>query len=331
MDIRELFEAIKSKKVLVIGDVMIDSYLYGKVNRISPEAPVPVINVTRREKRLGGAANVAMNIKALGATPIMCSVVGDDQDGQTFEELLVQADMPKNGIIKSQNRMTTIKHRILSSSQHLLRVDSEDTHPLSDLDRKALQAHVENLLAEVDLVIFEDYDKGAITESLIQSVIAKASELGVPTVVDPKKANFLSYKGATLFKPNLKELKEGLGVEVNPSNVSSIKAAVDKLHETLHTKNYLITLSEHGVYYQNEESHGQQPAHLRSIADVSGAGDTVISIAGLALTLGLPLPFISELSNLGGGIVCESPGVVPIDKTRLMEEAISNKLLEKYQ
>lgn len=329
-DIRKLFDSFREKKVLVIGDVMIDSYVYGKVNRISPEAPVPVINVTRREKRLGGAANVARNIMALGATPILCSVVGDDLDGETFIDLLNQAGMPRNGIIKSQNRVTTIKHRILSSSQHLLRVDEEDTHPLNNIDQKTLRHHIENLVEVCDLIIFEDYDKGTISKDLIEHVIEKAMDKGIPTAVDPKKINFLNYKNATLFKPNLKELREGLGVEVDPKSLESIQQGVSKLNEEIHAQNYLITLSEHGIYFQSATEMGKLPAHLRSIADVSGAGDTVISIAGLSYTLGLPLPLIAELSNLGGGIVCESPGVVPIDRDRFIKEIESNQLLEKY-
>lgn len=330
MEIEKVFESFNGKQVLVIGDVMVDSYVYGHVKRISPEAPVPVINVTKRESRLGGAANVAMNVKALGATPILCSVLGDDSDAETFEGLLDKSEMPKKGIIKSQNRITTIKHRILSGSQHLLRVDSEDTHPLLDIDRKGLQAHIESLLPDCDLIIFEDYDKGTLGQELISQTIEKANELGVPTAVDPKRNNFLNYQGATLFKPNLKELREGLGVDPNPIKVDQMEQAVNTLHEKIAASNYLITLSEHGIFYKSDTTFGHHLAHYRSISDVSGAGDTVISIAGLALTLGLPIEFIAELSNLGGGIVCESPGVVPINKNQLLKEAKENKILAKY-
>ncbi len=328
--IAEIFEAFKDKTVLVIGDVMIDSYLYGNVKRISPEAPVPVLSVSKREKRLGGAANVAMNIQALGATPILCSVVGDDKDGLAFEQLLEYEKMSSKGIIKSQNRLTTIKHRILSGSQHLLRVDSEDTHALIDLDRKSLLHHIKNLIEESDLIIFEDYDKGTIDPTLISETIKLAKEKNVPTAVDPKKRNFLSYLNATLFKPNLSELKEGLGIDFDVKDTGQLKDAVKQLNKEIKAENELVTLSEHGIYYQSEKESGKHDAHLRSISDVSGAGDTVISIAGLALTLGLPLSFIAELANLGGGIVCESPGVVPIDRARLMKEAESNPILAKY-
>lgn len=328
--IEELFEAFKDKTVLVLGDVMIDSYVYGNVKRISPEAPVPVLSVSKREKRLGGAANVAMNIQALGATPILCSIVGDDKDGTTFKQLLEYESMSSKGIIKSQNRVTTIKHRILSGSQHLLRVDSEDTHSLIDLDRKSLLNHIKNLVEEVDLVIFEDYDKGTLDSTVIAETIKLAQEKKVPTAVDPKKRNFLSYTNATLFKPNLKELKEGLGIDFDVRKEKELQKAVSDLNNVIKAENELVTLSEHGIYYQSKEENGQYPAHLRTISDVSGAGDTVISIAGLSLTLGMPLSFIAELSNLGGGIVCESPGVVPIDKDQLIKEAQTNTALKKY-
>lgn len=328
--ISEIFEAFKDKTVLVLGDVMVDSYVYGNVKRISPEAPVPVLSVNKRERRLGGAANVAMNIQALGATPILCSIVGDDEAGTTFQQLLEYEKMSSKGIIKSQNRVTTIKHRILSGSQHLLRVDSEDTHPLIDLDRKSLLQHIGNLIEECDLVIFEDYDKGTLDPIVISETIALAREKNIPTAVDPKKRNFLSYTNATLFKPNLKELKEGLGIDFDVQNQDELENAVKQLNDKIKADCELVTLSEHGVFYQSKDEKGIHSAHLRSISDVSGAGDTVISIAGLALTLGLPLAFAAELSNLGGGIVCESPGVVPVSRDRLIKEAESNSILKKY-
>lgn len=328
--ISEIFEAFKGKTVLVLGDVMVDSYVHGNVKRISPEAPVPVLSVNKRERRLGGAANVAMNIQALGATPILCSIVGDDEAGSTFQQLLEYEKMSSKGIIRSQNRVTTIKHRILSGSQHLLRVDSEDTHALVDLDRKSLLQHIKNLIEECDLIIFEDYDKGTLDPVVIAETIALAREKNIPTAVDPKKRNFLSYTNASLFKPNLKELKEGLGIDFNVEEQEELEEAVKQLNMQIKADHELVTLSEHGVFFQSSSESGKHAAHLRSIADVSGAGDTVISIAGLALTLELPLAFIAELSNLGGGIVCESPGVVPIDKDRLIKEAESNPILKKY-
>ena len=328
--IKEVFEAFQDKTVLIIGDVMTDAYVYGTVGRISPEAPVPVLSVSKREKRLGGAANVAMNIQALGADPILCSVVGDDEEGEAFKQLLGYEKMSSKGIIKSQNRITTIKHRILSGSQHLLRVDSEDTYPLTDLDRKSLLNHIKDLMKECDLIIFEDYDKGTLDPMVIENTIKLALENNVLTAVDPKEKNFFNYKNATLFKPNLTELKQALGITLDNPGYTELENAVNQLNDKINTNNQVVTLSEFGIYYQSEKENGLHPAHLRSIADVSGAGDTVISIASLALTLDLPLSFVAELSNLGGGIVCEFPGVIPIDKDRLVKEAESNHVLGKY-
>ncbi|MCP4459703.1 MAG: D-glycero-beta-D-manno-heptose-7-phosphate kinase [Cytophagales bacterium] len=325
--IDQLFDTFIDKKVLVLGDVMLDTYVYGAVRRISPEAPVPVINVDKQEKRLGGAANVALNIQALGATPILCSVVGDDDEGVAFGQLLKKRGITDKGIIRSQKRITTVKHRVLSGSQHLIRIDLEQDDPLNAIDKKALLRYVTTLIDECDLVIFEDYDKGCLDDEIIQSAIDHANEAGKLTAVDPKKRNFLAYKNCTLFKPNLKEMREGLKMEVDPSDENSLKEGVDNLNKTIHAKKTLITLSEHGMYYHESATSGKLPAHLRSISDVSGAGDTVISIAALAMDAGMPLSFVAELANLGGGIVCESPGVVPISMEQLKVEAKENGLM----
>lgn len=327
MDIRKVFEDFNQLKVLIVGDVMIDSYIWGKVERISPEAPVPIVNVQKRENRLGGAANVAKNIHALGATPILCSVIGDDEDGAVLEKLLDNIGIPKDGIIKSDKRKTTIKHRILAGSQQMMRIDSEDTHNINDEDVDALIAKTIELASQADVIIFEDYDKGVLTERGIQEIIAYANQQNIPTTVDPKKRNFLNYTGATLFKPNLKELKEGLKLDFTGDVLGDVKSAMEVLKEQMPIKNAMITLSEHGVFITSFEKDFHTPAHKREISDVSGAGDTVISIASVCLALGLPIDKVAALANLGGGLVCEHLGVVPIDKQRLEEEAV--KLLEK--
>ncbi len=328
--ISEIFDSFKDKTVLVIGDVMVDSYIYGTAKRISPEAPVPVLSVVKSEKKLGGAANVAMNIQALGATPILCSVVGDDAEGRVFEQLLEYEQLPKKGVIKSQNRVTTTKQRILSGSQHMLRIDTEDIHPLVDLDRKALLHHIKNLMEDCDLIIFEDYDKGTLSPEIIAETIRKAKKMGIPVAADPRIENFLSYQNVALFKPNVRELKEGLKIDFDVNDKKALSKAVETLKEKVSSENYLITLSRDGIYYKSEENEGSYPAYPRHIATVAGAGDTVISIAGLCLTLGLPLGFIAELSNIGGGLVCEFPGIVPIDREQLLKEASTNPILEKY-
>jgi rfaE bifunctional protein kinase chain/domain len=317
-----LFHDFQSLKVLVIGDVMIDSYLWGKVERISPEAPVPILNVQKREMRLGGAANVALNVQALGATPILCSVVGHDADGQSFINLLNEHQLPAEGIIRSAERITTIKHRIISNAHHLLRVDQETDQEITDQEKEALWQKIQAIVPTVDVIIFEDYDKGVLNERIISKVIALSNQLGIPTVVDPKKRNFLHYTGATLFKPNKKELKEGLKLDSSLDELSDIEQSVQQLKQQLNLGSVLITLSEKGVYIQDEKEKLHLPAHLRKIADVSGAGDTVVSTAALCLALGLPAATIAGLSNLAGGLVCEQVGVVPIEKSTLLTEAI---------
>ncbi len=317
-----LFSAFAGLKVLVIGDVMIDSYLWGRVDRISPEAPVPILQVENRESRLGGAANVALNVQALGAIPYLCSVIGDDLDGNNFLSLLSQNNLPAEGIYQSGERITTIKHRIISGHHHLLRVDQETDRPLIKNDKKELLAKITTLLETCDVVIFEDYDKGVIDEELITAVVKMANAKSIPTVVDPKKRNFLHYKNVTLFKPNRKEMKEGLKWDGSLSEDKDIEAAVDSLSALLHTNMILLTLSERGVFIKRERDPACViPAHIRKIADVSGAGDTVVSVAALCCALNLSADRIAQLSNLAGGLVCEQVGVVPIDKNKLLSEA----------
>ena len=315
-----LFEAFAKLKVLVIGDVMVDSYIWGSVERISPEAPVPVVLAKKKEKRLGGAANVALNVQALGATPIPCAIVGDDIDGEFFLNRLKERGIPSKGVITSQERETTVKERILSGSNQMLRVDSETDRDLSELEQKTLLHHIKNLLPESDVVVFEDYDKGVINEAVISETIAEANRLGIPSVVDPKKRNFMDYKGATLFKPNLKELREGLKVDVDPEDLDSIKAAAQALQEALQAQMVMVTLSEHGVFMKDNGHTHLIPAHVRSISDVSGAGDTVISVVACGLAAKLEAQKTAAIANLAGGLVCEHVGVVPVDKTALGQE-----------
>ncbi|MDX5482565.1 MAG: PfkB family carbohydrate kinase [Hymenobacteraceae bacterium] len=329
--LEDIFEAFNRLNVLVVGDVMIDSYLWGKSTRISPEAPVPIVNVVKREKRLGGAANVALNVQALGATPLLCSVIGDDQDGADYLRLMEERGLTTEGIVQSPERVTTIKHRIIAGAQQLLRVDSEIEHNLTDYEERYLEERFLQLLDKADVVIFEDYDKGVFSEKNIRRFLQLANGRGVPSVVDPKKKNFLSYVGCTLFKPNLKELREGLKVEFADENLPAFEEAVADLQQRLQTQQVLVTLSERGVFIADGEERTYIAAHRRSISDVSGAGDTVISIAALCLALRTSMPFLAGLSNLGGGLVCEQVGVVPVDRQRLLEEAKHVRLFETHE
>jgi len=326
----ELFDAFNSLTALIVGDVMMDAYVWGKASRLSPEAPVPVVNVSRVEQRLGGAANVALNVQALGATPLLCAVIGEDAGGDQLLHLLEEKNLSAAGLVRSAYRPTTVKQRILASDQQLLRIDSEVEADLNEAEKAQLIIRYEALLAQADVVIFEDYDKGVLNEASIQHFITLARQRGIPTVVDPKKKNFLAYQHCTLFKPNLKELREGLKLDFSETDADRprFEAAVSQLRQLLTPEIVLVTLSERGVFSESEATGRTYiPAHVRSISDVSGAGDTVISIAALCIALGLAAPATAALANLGGGLVCEQVGVVPIEKQRLLKEATAARLL----
>lgn len=322
MTIPEIFDNFNKLKVLIIGDVMLDAYTWGKVERISPEAPVPVVNVRSREIRLGGAGNVVMNVQSLGAEPIICSVIGTDAYGNSLLNLLKEQNLSTEGIIQSETRITTVKERIIAGSQQIVRVDTETDKLINEAERQILSNKIKELASSADVIIFEDYDKGVLSKELIYDITTFANDNNIPTIVDPKKRNFLFYQNTTLFKPNLKELKEGLSISFDVKNPDELTDAVSMLKNTLELKGVFVTLSEQGVYIDFNNQQKAIPAHIRTIADVSGAGDTVISIAACCLALGLSPELIAGLSNLGGGLVCESVGVVPIDKELLKKEAL---------
>ncbi|SFD78478.1 bifunctional heptose 7-phosphate kinase/heptose 1-phosphate adenyltransferase [Spirosoma endophyticum] len=324
MSLDELFDQFDNLRVLIIGDVMLDSYVWGRVERISPEAPVPVVTVDRRELRLGGAGNVLLNVQALGAEAIICSVIGTDAPGDQLEQELCDRGLNCDGLIRSADRITTIKERIIAGSQQVVRVDTETDKYITDDERAQLVAKAKELIPNCHVVIFEDYDKGVLSKEAIAEITDFANEQNVPTVVDPKKRNFLSYQNTTLFKPNLKELREGLNVAFDVENTTELEAVVGRLKHTLNLKGALITLSERGAFIDYNHETLKLPAHIRKIADVSGAGDTVISIAACCVALRQSPAIIAGLSNLGGGLVCESVGVVPINKAQLKEEAKEN-------
>jgi rfaE bifunctional protein kinase chain/domain len=300
---------------------MIDSYTWGKVSRISPEAPVPVVNVIRRESRLGGAGNVVLNIASLGATAVICSVIGDDAPGRELQKIILDANLSTDGLIVEPGRMTTVKERIIAGSQQVVRVDSETENSISLSSQQALLAHIRGSISDVDVIIFEDYDKGVLNAELIRSVISMAKENNIPTVVDPKRKNFFAYQGATLFKPNLHELRDGLGLMPTDFDADHLAETVRKFKLSQEFTGVFVTLSERGVYIDFENDQQLIPAHIRQISDVSGAGDTVISIAACVLALGGSTEQIASLANLGGGLVCESLGVVPINLALLRKEA----------
>ncbi len=307
---------------------MLDAYIWGKVERISPEAPVPVVAVQKRESRLGGAANVGLNLKTLGAEAYLCAVVGSDVKGMEFRNCLHKAGLPDNGIVDSISRKTTVKFRIFGNNAQMLRVDEETTNRLDAHEYQMLTERIKNIIErnKIDTVIFQDYDKGVITPQLIDFVNNLATKNKIPVIVDPKKNNFLFYKNVSLIKPNLKEIADGLNLPAIPATIDEIRRAVTLLQETLGTEMVLNTLSEKGMFMQwtieGKTLNYTIDAHLRNVADVSGAGDTVISVAALCYALKLSPENITKLSNLAGGIVCEEVGVTPVNKQKFKKQAI---------
>ncbi len=325
LDVHALFDQFSQQRILVVGDVMIDAYLRGSVTRISPEAPVPIVNLQKTEDRLGGAANVALNLVSLGVEPILCAVIGEDRGAKIFSKLLAAHGLSDDGILMSAERMTTIKTRVIGNNQHLLRIDEEELMPISSREEQDFIQRIELLLnSKVDAVILEDYNKGLLTPTVIEAIISMANERKIPVTVDPKKDNFFAYKNVTLFKPNLKELKEGVrATTLKVTDRVAFEAAVGEMEAKLQNEITLVTLSEHGVFIKNESEKQYIPAHIRNISDVSGAGDTVIAVATLCLIAGLSIELIADIANLAGGLVCEVSGVVPIDAVLLKTEILN--------
>lgn len=306
----------------MIGDVMVDAYMWGKVDRISPEAPVPVVAVKKKDHRLGGAANVAMNLKELGAEPMLFSVIGMDAEADLLCDILNESGISSQFLHKSNSRPTTVKTRVISGHQHMLRIDHETTETLNNEDRQLVINQFEKHVSDADAVIIEDYDKGVLSETVITKVIDAAKSAGKKVIVDPKKKNFQAYRNVDVMKPNLKELSEGLKMDLpREFSIDVVKMAAHELRTQLGLETALITLSENGIYIGSETEEHHIKAHIRDIYDVSGAGDTVISIAALILACGAPMRLAAEIANLGGGLVCEKIGVVPVNKDRLLSEA----------
>ena len=327
-NIQKLFDDFSKLTILVIGDVMLDDYIIGDVSRISPEAPVPIVNITSRYARLGGAANVALNIKSLGAKPILCSVIGNDKKSEMFLDIMNQDGLSDQGIIKSSDRILTTKYRAIGNNMQLLRLDSEITHFLSKKDEQNFYSTLLKIIdnQHIDAIIFEDYDKGIVTPTIINKVVSVAKEKSILVSVDPKKRNFLEYNQIDLFKPNWKELNEGLQLKNCSWQDTSLHDAVKQFMIDKQHKRLLLTLSGDGIviyHYENEKFNFTHiPAQVRNIADVSGAGDTVISVATLCMSLGMEIEVIAALSNLAGGLVCEEVGVVAINKEKLVNEMV---------
>ena len=320
--LEKLFDDLTKLKVAVIGDVMLDTYWWGEVERISPEAPVPVVAVSKKELRVGGAGNVALNVQHLGAEVSLITVVGADDDGTELKELLQQKDIGISFILESKKRITTNKIRIISRNQHMMRLDAEQTNDLEEKDAERLIDTVKKYIdtKEPDVIILEDYNKGILTAHTIKEIISYCNEKGIIITVDPKRKNFFEYKDVTLFKPNLHEVFTSLNIipaEITESQLHNIH---DKLREKLNHAVSLITLSDKGVFYKKEDDGKLIPSYLRSIADVSGAGDTVIAVASLVYAAANNMHLAASIANIAGGIVCEEVGTVAIDSKKLFAE-----------
>jgi rfaE bifunctional protein kinase chain/domain len=318
----QLFIDFSKLKVVIIGDVMLDTYWWGQVDRISPEAPVPVVSLQRKEHRVGGAANVALNTVALGAQTSIVSVIGTDADGVLLKSLFEEQHIDTKYLLSTDTRITTNKTRVMSRNQQMMRLDAEITTPITtDIEQALLQKFIACLDAQKpDVVIFEDYDKGVLTSSIIKEAIAICTERNIVMSVDPKKNNFLAYNGVTLFKPNLKEVKEGLQLPIPAVTLENLKLVHAQLQKYLAHQISLITLSEKGMFFDTGEIAKIIPTHVRSIADVSGAGDTVIAVASLVYAATKNIELATEMANIAGGLVCEEVGTAAINKTRLLSE-----------
>lgn len=322
IDLDKLFEQFSTIRAGVIGDVMLDTYWWGHVDRISPEAPVPVVALDKKEYRIGGAGNVALNLASLGAKVSVLSMIGQDEDGAVLKKMLESHAINTDFLLPGLSRITTNKSRIISRNQQMMRLDAEITKDLSADDENKLLEAVEQYLAneKPQVIIFEDYNKGVLTERIIKQVIALCKKHRVITSADPKRKNFFSYKGVDIFKPNLKEVKDGLNLlsdDITPSILEDIHC---QLQNKLQHSISFITLSEKGVFYRQNNSSRIIPSHLRNISDVSGAGDTVIAVASLLYAATKNIDLMAEVANIAGGIVCEEVGTVAIRKDILLRE-----------
>jgi rfaE bifunctional protein kinase chain/domain len=321
-DFKQLFERFKKVKVGVIGDVMLDSYVWGKVERISPEAPVPIVSLSKKENRIGGAGNVALNCRSLGAEVFVVSVTGNEDEAKQLDSLFEENKVNTGYLIKSNDRVTTNKTRIICRNQQMLRLDAEVVHDLNADDESKIIERVKLLLKEQrpDVIIFEDYNKGVLTQNVITEVISLCKENNILTAVDPKRKNFFSYTGVDIFKPNLHEIKDAFNLLSEQLGKTELSDIHQQLREKLRHSTSFITLSERGVFYQRDEDGDIIASHIRNVADVSGAGDTVIAVASLVYTLTKNVRLMAEMANIAGGLVCEEVGTAAIDSTKFLNE-----------
>jgi D-glycero-beta-D-manno-heptose-7-phosphate kinase len=311
------------KRIAVIGDLMLDRYFWGKVSRTSPEAPVPVVEIDEESTRLGGAANVANNIASLGGVPIMIGIVGKDTGADSLQTLIAEKGFPVTGIIIDSSRPTTIKTRVIAHGQHVVRIDQEEKIDITVDTQQKILAALENQIKSINGIILQDYNKGVLTKGLIQSVIRLAKEYKKPVTVDPKSNNFFEYQGVSVFKPNRKEAEEALGHRLN--TLDDMKGAAYDLLKKLAAENILLTLGEMGmILLEQNGSLAHVETKARHVADVSGAGDTVIATLTMAMVAGASIRESAALANYAGGIVCGEVGIVPIEKDILIQTILKD-------
>src|SRR6185437_14077825 len=255
-DIDQLFLKFSKMKVAVIGDVMLDTYWWGNVERISPEAPVPVVAVTKKEQRIGGAGNVALNIQELGAYVALLTILGDDEDGGQLKKLLTEKNIDTRFILESRNRITTNKIRIISRNQQMMRLDAEIINDIDERDEEKLQNQIEKFITSQipDVVILEDYNKGILTKNIITNTIEFCKKNSILVTVDPIRKNFFTYQNASLFKPNLSEAIASLNLMPEETSLELLADIHDQLKEKLNHEISLITLSEKGIFFQQDDS-----------------------------------------------------------------------------
>ncbi len=319
-----LKENIEGKNIVVIGDLMLDAYFWGAVSRISPEAPVPVVEIDNEFYRFGGAANVANNIIHLGANPIPIGIIGEDQYGEIFKELMRKEGISSETVFTVKERPTTTKVRVIADSQHVVRIDKEVKSDIDKETENLIVSFLEDRANDIDGIILQDYNKGVLTKSLIKRVTALAKRKEILITVDPKFKNFFEYKNVTLFKPNRSETEQAYGIKIE--NDDDLRNAGFRLLNDLQSESVLLTLSEDGIalFEKGKSDFRRVPTKARKVSDVSGAGDTVISTLTLALASGGSLVESAYLANYAGGIVCEEVGIVPIEADKLFNQVRSD-------
>ncbi|MBM3422463.1 MAG: D-glycero-beta-D-manno-heptose-7-phosphate kinase [Chlorobi bacterium] len=318
--IKKIIESFGQLKIAVIGDIMLDKYIFGHVSRISPEYPVPVVDVTHEDLRLGGAANVARNTLSLGAETFLIGVTGEDSDRDSLSELFAIQGLSSDYLVSDASRPTTCKTRILSQNHHITRVDFESRKPVSETIERNIAGILLDLATSLDAVIIEDYNKGLLTSTLIRKIISIAEDNDLPVLVDPKQKEFFSYCGCTVFKPNLSEMATSLGLVVHNTD-SEVEAACLQLQEKIAAESLVVTRSEKGITVLSD-GFTHIPAASLEVADVSGAGDTVIGVLALGTAAGLDIVTSAKIANLAAGTVCQDVGAVPVRTERLVRACL---------